>query len=115
MYDPVTTTLATGDSKLTLVPSKYFDVILAPHAETGVVVGVTAMDMADDNYGWIQTKGPAAVLTLGTIVLGHGVSRATGTTNGACQAVGADTDATIGTVQFVEATTEYSLVELNIG
>tara|TARA_R100001079_G_C4449902_1_gene153122 strand:- start:2579 stop:3403 length:825 start_codon:yes stop_codon:yes gene_type:complete len=115
LYDPVTTTLATSDSKLTLVPSKYLDVVVAPHAESGVVVGVTAMDMADDNYGWIQTKGPAAVLTLGTVVLGHGVTRSTATTAGAVQAVGADTDAIIGTVQFVEATTEYSLIELNIG
>mgnify|MGYP003122077504 CR=1 FL=1 len=114
LYDPVTTTLATSDSKLTLVPSNYLDVVVAPHAELGTVVGATVIDMSDDNYGWLQVKGPAAMLSRGTLVLGHGVSRATAAVAGAVQPIAADTDACVGTVIFAESDTEYSLVQLDI-
>ena len=58
-FGKVSTALAGSDaSQLTLTTNPYKDVIVAPTAETGSIVGVTNIDMTDDYYGWIQVRGP---------------------------------------------------------
>ena len=114
-FGKVSTALAGSDaSQLTLTTNPYKDVIVAPTAETGSIVGVTNIDMTDDYYGWIQVRGPKAVLASGTIVLGQKVTRSGGTA-GACL-VGAD-DVLMPIGQSMASTlvsSEYALIDLCI-
>ena len=81
----------------------------------GIVVGVPTCDQTSGYYGWYQVKGPAAVLTNGTVVLGKNVMTGS-TTDGSVDVMADDSSAEflIGGVMHVGATTEYSLVDLNI-
>tara|TARA_R100000808_G_scaffold11927_1_gene30149 strand:+ start:1260 stop:2033 length:774 start_codon:yes stop_codon:yes gene_type:complete len=82
----------------------------------GIAAGVPACDITANYYFWNQVKGPAAVLTNGTVVLGKNVMTGS-TTDGSVDVVADDSSAEfiIGGVMGVAATTEYSLVWLNIG
>jgi hypothetical protein len=107
--------VAGGTSKVTIHQQKHYKVVLAAHAETAALAGVTVRDVTADYYCWLQVSGPAAALTLGTIVVGNNVTRATATTNGAVQAAGSDVDTILGEVMVVNVTTDYSLIDLRIG
>ena len=81
----------------------------------GVVVGVPTCDQTSGYYGWYQTAGPCAVLTNGTVVLGKNVMTGS-STDGSVDVMADDSSAEflIGGVIHVGATTEYSLVDLQI-
>jgi hypothetical protein len=87
--------------------------VVAPAAETGAIMGCPLVDMALSAYGWFQTYGPAAVLTEGTVVLGHNVMRSD-TTAGAVEPSSGSTLDIVGTCMLVDVTTDYSLIKLNI-
>jgi hypothetical protein len=87
--------------------------VVAPAAETGAVMGVPVVDMALSAYGWFQTHGPAAVLTVGTLVLGHNAVRSATVAGGVAPATSDILDI-VGTVMLVDVTTDYSLIKLNI-
>ena len=81
----------------------------------GPPLGVPAADVTSGYYFWNQTTGPAAVLTNGTVV--HGKNVMTGsTTDGSVDVMADDSSAEflVGAVLAVGATTEYSLVDLQI-
>ena len=86
---------------------------MAPAAETGAIVGCPVVDMALSAYGWFQTYGPAAVLTSGTLVLGHNVMRSD-TAAGAVEPSSGSTLDIVGVCMLVDVTTDYSLIKLNI-
>lgn len=114
-YDPLHTAIVKNSSQVSLMQNPYADVVVAPTAETGAAVGVTVIDMADNEFGWIQTNGPAAVLANGTLVLGHRVVRSD-TVAGAVMADNGD-DLTPQLGQCMAGgvvDTEYSMVLLNI-
>jgi|TARA_R110002020_G_scaffold44936_1_gene128966 hypothetical protein len=116
LFDAVATALTTS-SKADLIVNSYKDVVVAPATETGPVIGVTTIDMTDDYYGWIQTNGPASVLTSGTLVLGETAVRSD-TTAGAAEPLDADveTESTmIGQVMVVNGDTDNSVIWLNVG
>ena len=101
-----------------LVKNPYHDFIVYPATATGHCVGVTATDIADDAYGWLQTWGPAAVLIDGTVVLGNHV-RASDGTAGAVEALNRDgtdeNEENIGMCTAVVAvTTDYGFIDLRI-
>ncbi len=81
----------------------------------GIPLGVPACDVASGEYFWNQVKGPAAVLTNGTVVIGKNVMTGS-TTDGSADVIADDSSAEflIGGVIAVAASTEYSLVDLNI-
>lgn len=66
---------------------------------------------ATPQYGWIQVGGPAAVTTIGTVVIGSNVMVPT-TTAGGCAPVAAGTTPVIGTVIRVATTTNKSTIQL---
>lgn len=82
---------------------------------TGPPLGVPTHDIASGEYFWNQTTGPAAVLTNGTVVLGKNVMTGS-TTDGSVDVMADDSSAEflIGAVLALGATTEYSLVDLQI-
>ena len=117
VFGKVSTALvASATSQVALMANPYKDVVVAPVAETGAVVGVTNIDMTDDYYGWIQIKGPKAVLAASTLVLGHNAVRNDTTTAGAVMADnGDDLVQEIGTVMAsVVVDSEYCMIDLNL-
>ena len=114
VYGRLTTALATG-SKNTLIANPYKDVIVAPATESGAAIGATVIDSADDNYCWVQFKGPKAMLVSNAVlVTGQNVVRST-TDAGAVQAAPSDILYPVG--QCMAGTvvdTEYAMVWLNI-
>lgn len=102
----------------------------------GRALGVVPVDVANNEYFWLQTWGPVSVLTAGTVVLGNAVVPCSNVANGtavdgAVEAVPVVASHTasaqlahlgagslverIGIVESVAATSEYSLVHLSIG
>ena len=115
LHDKVVTALAQANSKLTLSQNPYGGMIVAPHAESGAALGVTTIDMTANYYGWIQTGGPAAVLTSGTLVIGNNACRALATLDGAVlPQVDAGVNPVLGWVMVVNSNTDYSLIWLTI-
>ena len=111
-YDALATALTTS-SKVSLIQDPWSAVLVAPAAETGAVMGCPIVDMAASAYGWFQTYGPAAVLTVGTVVLGHNAVRSATVAGGVAPAT-SDLLDIVGTVMLVDVTTDYSLIKLNI-
>jgi hypothetical protein len=111
-YDPLATALTTS-SQLSLIHNPYSQVVVAPDGEAGSVVGCTVIDTTADYYAWFTVYGPQAILTEGTAVLGHNCMRSD-TTAGAVEPSSGSTLVNIGQVMAVNATTEYSLVWMNI-
>ena len=113
--DSVRTALTTS-SKVGLHKSRMSNVEVFDYdAITGSVVGIPTCDQTAEYYGWYQTAGPCAVWTNGTVVIGKNVMTGS-TTDGTVDVMADDSSAEhlIGTVLSVGATTEYSLVDLQI-
>ena len=111
-HDALATAITTS-SKVSLIKDVWDGLLVAPAAETGAVMGVPVVDMALSAYGWFQTYGPAAILTVGTIVLGHNAVRSATVAGGVAPATSDILDI-VGTVMLVDVTTDYSLIKLNI-
>lgn len=86
--------------------------IVFPTTITGAPVGVTPRAVTEDYYCWLQTWGPAAVLTAGVLVRGNNVVPMT--TAGAVGPSAGDLFPVVGVCMSVAPTTEYSLVYLTI-
>ena len=115
-YDPLATTIVKNSSQLSLTKNPYKDVVVAPTAETGAVIGATVIDMTDNYYGWAVTDGPAALLTSeAVVVLGHRVVRSDTDAGGV---MAADSDPLLVPVGQVMASgvvdTEYALIKLKV-
>lgn len=78
----------------------------------GPALGVSVSDIGNDEYGWIQLEGIAAVLTQGVVVVGDPVD-VSATVDGAV-AAGAGGAVKVGTVVTVGATAEYSLIVVDL-
>lgn len=68
------TVAITTSSKVSLIPTHGKNVIIAPTAITGAIVGVSLYAIAASAYGFFVTKGPVACLGDGTITVGSAVS-----------------------------------------
>ena len=113
LFDAVSTALASADSKADLITNVYDDLIIAPAAETGAVVGVTVIDMTAAYYGWVQIGGPCAVLQVGTVVLGNNVVRSGGTAGGVAPATD-DLLTDLGECMVVNGTGDYCVIWLRL-
>jgi len=111
-YDALATALTTN-SQLTLLADPSNDLIVAPAAETGAIMGATVIDLTADYYGWAVMSGPAALLTVGTLVVGNAAVRSGGTAGGVAPATD-NVLMEIGDVMAVSANTEYSLINMNL-
>ena len=110
-------TALTTSSEVTFHRNRYKAVILSTTGTTAPVVGVGVSDVTADYFCWLQTGGPAAVLTDGTVVIAQHVRSSDGTA-GSVEALDRDgtheNEQEIGVVMHVNATTEYSLVDLSL-
>ena len=111
-YDALVTALTTS-SQLTLLADPSNDLIVAPATETGALMGATVIDMTADYFGWAVISGPAALLTVGTLVVGNAAVRSGGTAGGVAPATD-NVLMEVGDVMAVSANTEYSLINMNL-
>jgi hypothetical protein len=116
--DALTVALTTL-SEVGLRKNLYKDLVVCPTTLTGIVAGVVPCAVALNYYFWVQTWGPAAILTNGTVIRGL-TCVASGTTGGAVDVTPLNSVGTsgqefpVGTVMSVAGSTEYSLVNLTI-
>lgn len=111
----------TTSSKYGLHHNPYKNVIQTPTANTQAVVGVAVSvipaNTTAQNYGWLQTKGPASVLINGTPTITAPVVNS-GTTAGAADlwttAAAAVTVTPIGFMLQVGVSGQANMVRLNI-
>ena len=122
--DAIKVALAAGTSEVA-VRQLPFDNVTITTADTvgvGALAGVAPVAVTASYYCWLQRKGPAAVLTDGTVIVGvpcvvspalagaiAPFSTSAADTAGVRAAKGIDT---VGYVMNVSASTEYSLVNL---
>ena len=102
-----------ADCDIALIKSPYKEVIIVPTTLTAIVVGVSMATGADNSYGWVQTRGPAQVLTAGTAVIGNMVVPLT-TAGALAPAATSDVIGSVGRVMDVGPTTEWSAVWLTL-
>ena len=101
-----------------LAKNPYKDFVVYPTTPTGHAVGVAATDFDDDDFGWLQTWGPAAVLCDVAFVIGNHV-RVSDNTAGSGEPLDRDAtnenDEVIGVASLIApATTDYGYVNLTI-
>lgn len=80
----------------------------------GSVMGIPTHDIASGEYFWNQTAGPAAVLSVASLVLGN--EAYTCGTDGAAGPSASDNsvEVRLGVVLAVEGNTDYSLIDLQV-
>ena len=113
--------IATGFAAATIVglaKNPYKDFIVYPTTSTGHAVGVAATDFDDDDFGWLQTWGPAAVLCDVAFVIGNHVRVSDGTA-GSGEPLDRDgtheNEEVIGVASVIApVTTDYGFVNLTI-
>ena len=126
LVDPLEVALVAETSKVGLRKNLYDAVIVNPITPTGIPIGVVNhSSFTATYYAWIKTKGIVAVLTNGTIIVGrmvapgvtitgsvdtYPITLVEGTPN---TYVPGDTPC-VGVVMSVGATTEYSLVKIDL-
>ena len=101
-----------------LAINEYKDFVVYPTTATGHAVGVAPTDFDDDDFGWLQTWGPAAVLCDVAFVIGNHV-RVSDNTAGSGEPLDRDAsnenDEVIGVASLIApVTTDYGFVNLQI-
>jgi hypothetical protein len=117
LYDPIRVALTVSVSEITLTANRQNLVLVNPTTLTATPAGVTPIPVDINYYFWNQVKGPAVVLTHGTIVIGNQVGPSSQSTPvaGAIEALASsDIIGSVGTCMQVNADTEYSLINLAI-
>ena len=113
LKDPIRLAFTAGATTVSLKQNRQALVVIAATTLAAAPAGVPGIPVTAGYYFWNQVKGPAVVLTAGTLVIGNVASVMT-----TAGAVGprAETDilTSVGTVMAVNATTEYSLINLAI-
>lgn len=116
IYDSLDVALTTS-SYATLTYNPFWKTVIAPNGGLAAAVcGIPLVPVAIGAYYWSQTKGPAPCLTQGTVIIAEPVGLG-GSADGACGPFGsgaAEVTASWGTVLHVNASTKYSLVNLQL-
>jgi hypothetical protein len=114
LSDPVATALTTS-SKVNLEHNQWWSNIVAPSSSTGdFVTGVSNVTLPIANYGWFQTRGPAAVLGNGAITKGSGIIQSATTAGAVDIEAAATVGQRVGFAIQTGSTTKYNTVYLII-
>ena len=108
LYDPIRVAPAAA-ATATIVHNRWRNVIIHPSPPTALLAGWTVKAVTANYYCWLQTRGPVAALTQGTLIIGD-LCAPSATVNGAVMPSAAlETDGPIvGQVMAVNADTEYA-------
>lgn len=113
LYDELVEALTNATETAALHRNPYDGLIIHPSPPTAHVVGVPPVDVTAAYYFWLQTWGPAPVVTEGTLVIGNHAAIGDGT-DGGVQPADTDVELIVGDVMRVEAEGEYSLIYLRL-
>lgn len=116
LADAIITATATADSKVSLVPNGFANVVIADHTASTAVLpaGVANVAITAAYFGWLQVGGPASVLANGTPASGGSVIPSA-TTDGAVDVdLAASVQPKVGYCYQTAVSTEYRLVVLTI-
>lgn len=112
LEDPIQIALTTS-SRVIFTRHPYDGIVIEPGTPTARIAGVPTFIITAAYYGWVQTKGPCAVLFTGTGAAGKVVGSLTGGTSGSMAPAIAATN--IGGEHMATGiTTEYSMIYLRI-
>lgn len=111
LVDPIRVALTTS-SRVDMVLNPYSGVVVNPTTATSSPVGVAVTAITASQFGWIQTHGPACVLSDAGSTVGTNVS-ASNATAGAVEAA-VTAQAAVGYAMTGVATTEYGAFFLTI-
>lgn len=112
LEDPLQVALTTS-SRVIFVKHPYDGVVIEPGTPTARIAGVAPDVITAGYFGWMQTKGPAAVLFTGTGAAGKVVGSLSGGTSGSMAPAIAATN--IGGEHMATGITgEYSMIYLRI-
>lgn len=113
LYDPILAVTNGAASDITIVKSRYRDVVVMPTTRVGPPIGVPLITISSGGYYfWAQSRGYAPLLVGNTLTIGH--KAVYYTTSGTCGPSIADTDTVYGTVVYVATSTEYAVVDLHL-
>ena len=103
----------TTNSEATLTRNPFRNVIIHASPPTAEPLGIAPIAVAANTYFWCQTKGPAAVLTQGTLVIGDFCVPSATVDGAVMPSAAVETDGPpVGKVMSVNADGEKSLVRL---
>lgn len=113
LVDPIQVAIATS-SRVGLRAHPYKGVIVCPVVVTAKVVGVPVSVIPAGQYGWLQTRGMASVLTNGSPVVGTAVTNSASVIGGvdAITTTNLVTSAAIGYMQQPGSSTTNGFVDL---
>jgi hypothetical protein len=100
-----------------ILKNPYKDVVVYPTTATQVHVGVAVKPIAANGFGWLQTRGPASIMTNGTVILGDAVyvaATTAGTVSATTTTFAVEYQRIVGYVMKVSATTLESVVFVTI-
>ncbi len=111
----------TTSNTISFIASPYSSMVIFP--ATTATTACTAVSVspipasgtppATPQFGWVQTKGLAAVLAIGTVVIGQNVGVPSGTAGGVLP-IADDLTQVVGYVSHVATTTNHATVMLNL-
>ena len=105
----------TTTSDLTLVTHVCDGVIQMPTTPDAALAGIAITAIPIGDFGWIQTRGLASVLSAASTVSGNNVGcLLTGGTGGAVAPLSAATQPVVGIAQAAEGTGEWGAINLTI-
>lgn len=114
LLDPIRVALTTS-SEITFIANRQNLVVITDVASTitSAPAGVPPIAVDINYYFWNQVKGPCPVLTAGTVVIGNDVLPLT-TAGAIAPCATDDIIGSVGRCMAVNASTEYSLINLHI-
>jgi len=101
-------------SEISLVPNRWFDVVLFPTTVTGYATGVPLIDVTNGYYFWAQTGGPCPVIVDSGDSVAVGNSCGYGTTDAGTCMTRTTLNASFGNVLLEGAVDEAALINLSI-
>jgi hypothetical protein len=110
LNEPIRTAITAGTNTVSAIQHPCAQLVISA-ATAGTPVGVPLVAVTAEYYAWFQVKGPAAVLTAGTLVIGQVCNQAAG---GAVAPNAGDILPACGTVLQVAANGEYSIINLAV-
>jgi hypothetical protein len=101
-------------TECSLIPNRWYDVVIFPTTKTGFATGVPLVDVTNGYYFWAQTGGPAPLITAsdGTSTIGD--SCGFSGTNAGQITTRTTLEASFGNILLVGAQSEPSIVNLTI-
>lgn len=113
LYEPIRVAMTAGATTISAIQNRQNLVVVCPTTLTAALAGVPNIAVDINYYFWNQVKGPCVILTSGTVVIGNNVT-VSGAIGAATPIAESEIYTSFGMVMSVNATTEYSLINLAI-